>query len=259
MNKKYLFFVATSLSITLMGCQTLPTSNSGYLSNYAGGAQNKNSMRASVNEARNDAASDAIERVFIQPAELANGAGSGLKDEEIRDVLYEVDRQICFEISERFTIVPELDSETALIRTSVVRIAPTGQMASGASAVAKVFIPVPFLEVRVPGTLGGLAVESELLAPNSSQQIAFITWGRDAKALGTDTPSLSAVGDALQLAVPMGDAVAAAFSTTSRKARKVPEPDPCRSFGARHRLTGNSIVGAVSGLYVPDKKPEAPK
>jgi hypothetical protein len=246
-------------AVSLGGCQTTQTAGSDP-GGLADGADAPSSRpQTSLNVKRDDRASDAVERVFIQRATLADGAGAGLTKAEHRAVLREVDRQICFEISKRFTVVANEDADAALIRTSVMRISPTGKMGSGASAVAKVFIPVPMLNFR-GGTLGGLAIESELLAPKTGTRVASIAWERDAQNVGMQSPSLSPVGDALQLAEPMGDAVAKAFASPARKKHKVATPDPCLQYGPRLKLTGKKVVGAVSGLYVPETEPdESPK
>ncbi|MFT4090683.1 MAG: DUF3313 family protein [Asticcacaulis sp.] len=249
-------------ALTLSACQTAPTEQSGQLSSYSGVWIKEGSLRTSISVKRDDAASDAVQRVFIEPGVLANGVGEDLTDAEKRAVLSEVDRQICFEISERFTVVPAVENDTAIIRAYVVRIKPTGRVGSGASAAVNFFNPVPGTNVRAPGSTGGLAIESEMLAPNSGEQIAALAWGRDAQVLGTDSPSLSRIGDALQLAEPAGDAVASAFATKTRKAQKVQEPDPCEKHGPRRNLTvgsmGRAAVGGITGLYVPDTGDETP-
>jgi hypothetical protein len=89
-------------------------------------------------------------------------------------VLREVDRQICYEVSERFTLAPSASGAApgnARLRTGVVEIRPTGAAGSGAAAIANMFIPGPGT-IRVPGTTGGLAVESELVGPDG-QQVAL--------------------------------------------------------------------------------------
>jgi hypothetical protein len=116
------------------------------------------------------------------------------------------------------------------------------------SAAANFFIPGP-IGVRAPGTTGGLAVEAELLAPDG-RQVAALTWGRNANVVGTDNPSLSRVGDALQFAEPLGDAVADAFAPTGRPVRAIPDPDPCARFGPRSRPEG-FLARMATGLYVP--------
>lgn len=115
-------------------------------------------------------------------------------------VLREVDRQVCYEISERFTLSTTPEG-AARVRTGVVEIRPTGAAGSGVAAVANALIPGAGT-LRVPGTTGGLAAEAELVAGGA--QIAALAWARNAAVVGTDTPSLSRVGDALQLAEPFG-------------------------------------------------------
>jgi hypothetical protein len=169
-------------------------------------------------------------------------------------VLREVDRQICYEVSERFTVLLEAAPDAARIRAGVTRIDPTGQAGSVASAAVNYFIPGP-LGVRVPGSTGGLAVETELLAPGSGRQVAALLWARNATAVGMDDPSLSRVGDALQFAEPFGDAVGDAFSPADRKPRDIAKPDPCEGFGPRFNAGGmvaGGLVGMATGLYVPE-------
>jgi hypothetical protein len=116
------------------------------------------------------------------------------------------------------------------------------------SAAANFFIPGP-IGVRTPGTTGGLAAESELLAPDGTQ-VAALTWGRNANVVGTDNPSLSRVGDALQFAEPLGDAVADAFAPAGRPVRAIAKPDPCARFGPRSQ-PGGFLARMATGLYVP--------
>lgn len=247
----------------LGGCQTTPTAHTGLLTSYQGAEAPGNSLRAVVTQRRDDRASDAIDRVFIEPAVITADAASGFTEAERRDLLREVDRQICFEISERFNVVPRAEPGAATVRTFVVRLKPTGQLESVVSAAAGFFNPVPIIDVRAPWATGGLAIESELLAPGSGAQVALITWGRDAAVVGADSPSLSRIGDALQFAEPMADAVADAFASEARPERKIEGPDPCRQFGPRlnvARTAGGVIVGVVTGLYVPEiEQPRAPE
>ena len=136
------------------------------------------------------------------------------------------------------------------VRAVVSRIGATGRAASAASAASGFFIPGP-IGLRVPGTLGGLAAEAELLAANDQGQAAAILWSRDAQAVGTDNPSLSRVGDAVQLAEPFGDAVGDAFSPEDREVRAIADPGPCARFGPRFRPEGVA-AGFLTGLYSPE-------
>ena len=77
-----------------------------------------------------------------------------------------------------------------------------------------------------------------------------------------DTPSLSRVGDALQMAEPMGDAVREAFATKARKEIKIPSPDPCAAYGPRRdigRMAASMAVDSVTGLYFPEAAGTGPQ
>ncbi|WP_339872820.1 DUF3313 family protein [uncultured Brevundimonas sp.] len=255
---RILSLLAATGLIALGACQTAPEAQSGFLQSYAGLAAPGQSLRASVLQRRDDDAAAGIERVFIAPTVLIEGAGAGLPASDLARVLREVDRQVCYEVSERFTVIAAPAADAATIRAAVVRIAATGQAGSLASATAGFFIPGP-VGVRVPGATGGLAAEAELLGPDA-RQVAAVLWARNATVVGTDSPSLSRVGDALQLAEPFGDAVGDAFSPPDRKPRPIAQPDPCRQFGPRFSPAG-LIAGFATGLYVPElsgeTKPDA--
>lgn len=250
-------------ALALGACQTTPTAQSGLLTSYEGAAAPGQSLRAVVSQRRDDRASDAIESVIIEPAVMTPDAGQAFSEAERRQLLREVDRQVCFEISERFTLAPAVEPGVAVVRVFVVGLKPTGPIGSAASAAAGFFNPVPIIDVRAPWALGGLAIESELLAPGTGVQVAFVTWGRDATVVGTDSPSLSRLGDALQFAEPMADAVADAFASEARPERKIEDPDPCAQYGPRlnlARTAGGVVVGIVTGLYVPEiEQPGPPK
>ncbi|MFN3557798.1 MAG: DUF3313 family protein [Brevundimonas sp.] len=230
-------------------CQSTPASHSGFLSGYDGLGVDAAAPKAR----RDDVASDAINAVFLQPSILRLPADTPLTAEDQARVRSEVDRQICYEVSERFTILPEVSPTGGTVRTAIVDIHPTNRAGSAVSAAAGFFIPVPLVKFRLPMTTGGLAVETELLSPDGTQ-VAALTWSRSAEVVGRVDPSLSPVGDALQLAEPMGDAVGDAFSSKTRAVRPIPEPDPCARFGARTnvgRMVASGIVGFGTGLYVP--------
>ena len=118
------------------------------------------------------------------------------------------------------------------------------------SAAAAFFIPGP-LDLRAPGTLGALGVESEMIA-GDGRQIAAVAWARQANAIGTDAPSLARAGDALQFAEPFADDVAKAMAPGSdREPRRYDASgDPCRAYGPRLRA-GSFAAKLITNLYVP--------
>lgn len=102
-------------------CQSSPAAHSGFLSTYEGLGRQADGTRGPVHR-RDDAASDQVSHVYIAPAVLKLGGPSPLNVEEEAMLLSEVDRQICFEVSERFTIVLAPSPEAGTIRTAIVRI-----------------------------------------------------------------------------------------------------------------------------------------
>ncbi len=232
----------------LAACQTAPNLNSGFLSGYERLEVREDTVRASIRQHRDEAAASAIEQVWLEPAVLISPAGDGLTDEDSALVLREVDRQVCYEISERFTLAVSPDAASR-VRTAVVRIDPTAPAGSAVAAMANAFIPGPGT-VRVPGTTGGLAAEAELLDAQGSQAAA-IAWARNANVVGTDSPSLSRVGDALQMAEPFADALGDAFAPGDRPVRAIADPDPCGRYGPRNQ-PGGFLTRLATGLYVPE-------
>ncbi|MEN5231107.1 DUF3313 family protein [Brevundimonas naejangsanensis] len=239
-----------SLSATLGACTTTEVKpGSGFLSSYEGLEPRSDVVRASVLQRRDEALTSSIDRIWIAPAEAFGVSDPVLSHEERRLVLAEVDRQLCYELSERYQIAEHPDPGAGTVRVGVTHIRPTHQAGSAAAAVANFFVPGP-IKLRAPGGLGGLGAEVELLTP-VGQQAAAIVWRRDAMVVGTDKPSLSRVGDAHQLAEPLGDMVADALAPETREARSSPTPDPCRRFGSRVRLEG-FVASIATGLYQPE-------
>ncbi len=237
----------TLAGLLVTACQTAPAANTGFLSRYEGLVTRVDTIRASVRERRDDAGVAAVDRVWLEPAVLVAGAGTGLSEADKALVLREVDRQVCYEVSERFALADRA-AGAARLRTGVVDIRATGTAGSGIAAVANAFIPGPGT-LRVPGTTGGLAAESELVDARG-EQLAALAWARNANVVGTDSPSLSRVGDALQLAEPFGDAVGDAISQPARPVRQISDPDPCAHYGPRTQPIGFA-TRLVTGLYVP--------
>lgn len=244
-----LLLLSASL-LALGACATPPAGDSGFLSSYQNLAAAPATL-ASIRQNRDDAVVAGIDRITIAPTVFMSGVEAGLSPEESAWVLAEVDRQVCYELSERFTVLqPGEPNIQATARTAVTAFSPTNPVGSGASAIANFFIPGP-IGVRAPGTTGGLAAEAELLQASDQRQLAAIAWARNAKVVGIDGPSLSRVGDALQLAEPFGDAVGDAFAPSDRAVRAIADPDPCARFGPRTRPVG-FVARLATGLYEPN-------
>lgn len=236
-------------ALVLTACATAPAPNSGFLSSYDRLAPSQAAL-ASIREARDEAAAEGVDRVVLEPTRFVGGAEAVLSAEERAQVLREMDRQICYEMSERFTVLQQGTPSDARLRAAVTGVSRTNPAGGGLSAVANFFIPGP-IGVRAPGGTGGLAAEAEMVLPTTGQQIAAIAWARDAKTVGIDTPSLSTVGDALQLAEPFADALGDAMAPEDRAVRDIADPDPCAQYGPRTQPAG-FLTRAVTGLYVPE-------
>lgn len=239
------------LALACLGACATPGAPSGALSTYDGLTPRSGTLRTGISERKSDADLSSVRRVLLEPARLAPGEQtSWLNDKERALLLRELDAQLCFEITERYELTYDPARADARVRAVVTRVKPTGRAASTASAAAGFFIPGP-IGLRVPGTLGGLGAEAELVT-SEGRQAAALVWNRDATAVGTDDPSLSRLGDALQFAEPFADVAAATMTPKGLKSRKIEsEDDPCAQFGPRFRPEG-FLAGLASGLYVPE-------
>ena len=231
----------------LAACST-PTQQTGLLSTYDGLTVKPGAVRASVSDRKDEAGLGKVQRVSLSPTLVAENTAAWMTPVERTTLLREIDAQLCFELSERYEIAAPEAAADAKVHAILSQVRPTGRVSSAASAAAGFFIPGP-IGVRAPGTLGGLGVEAEMVAPDG-KQLAAITWTRQGMAVGTDNPSLSRIGDALQFAEPFADDAAKAMTAKDRKPIKIAKPDPCAQYGSRMRVEGMAAKFAT-GLYVP--------
>ncbi len=251
---------APALLLALAACAATPERGA-FLSSYDGLEARTDMVRAGALDRTDAAGLAAVRSVRIEPAVFAPGedARDWMTPQEQARVLREVDAQLCFELSERFEIRGDEPAD-ARVRAAVTDVRPTGRAGSAAAAAASFFIPGP-IGVRAPGTLGGLSAEAEMLNP-AGDQLAAIVWNRSATAVGTDNPSLSRIGDALQFAEPFADAAAAAMTPEGLEPRDIAAAaDPCAAYGPRFRPEG-FLSRFATGLYIPDTnaaRPEAPR
>jgi hypothetical protein len=256
MKASVLAITATIALITLSSCAGAPLTGASSLS-AAENLQPGKSGRTTTREFRDPQALAQVRRVYLHPTRLVTGTETryALKDEEKSLVLAEVEAQLCFELAERYEIVADPAQSDAQVHSAVTWFEPTDTAGSGAAAAVNFFIPGP-LGVRLPGSLGGLGGEAEMKAAagpdKRSRQVAAIVWARQAQALGTDSPSFSRLGDALQFAEPFGDDVARVMSPDTMPPQKsyTQTNDPCAAYGGRIAETG-FIVDSVTGVYVP--------
>ncbi|MDC7674851.1 DUF3313 family protein [Asticcacaulis machinosus] len=249
----FLLFPAVLSSFGLIGCVSAPVTTHTTLSATQDLSPGK-AGRAQIKEKRNIPLLNTVSKVYIHPTKLAIGQHTrySLSDKERNIVLNEIEAQICFELSERYEIVSNKDVSSAEVYSAVTWFEPTGAAASGAAAVAGQFIPGP-IGLRLPGSLGGLGAEAEMIKDGS--QIAAIVWARRAQAIGTDTPSLSRLGDALQFAEPFADEAARIMSPDPLPPKReyTKHTDPCAQYGGR--IDGRGFVTkAITGLYNPTQR-----
>ncbi|WAC48864.1 DUF3313 family protein [Asticcacaulis sp. SL142] len=239
--------------LALSACVSAPDISHTTLSSIEGLSDQK-AGRARFKAKRDLTGLNEVTRLYLHPAVLATGEHTRyvLNDKERQIVLSEIEAQMCFELSERYEIVKEQTKSDAEIKMAVTWFEPTGAAASGVAAVAGQFIPGP-VGLRLPGSLGGLGAEAEMLRDN--QQIAAIIWARRAQAVGTDTPSLSRLGDALQFAEPFADEAARIMSPEPAPAKRTytKDNDPCSKYGSRIDA-GGIAARVITGLYAPTER-----
>ena len=243
-------FLAVCAPLLLAACATTPRPDSGFLSSYEGLEARTDTLRVAVRLRGDQERLAGVERVHIEPTVFhpPGQVATDLNEEERQAVLNEVDRQLCYELSERYEIVPDpLAPGVVRVRAAVTGVEATDRVGSTVSAAAAWFIPGP-IGIR-PGGLGALAAEAEMLV--DGEQAAALVWARSANAVGTDTPSLSRVGDALQFAEPFADDASAVMSAEGRTFAGVADADPCARFGARAQPIG-FLARFATGLYVPE-------
>lgn len=240
-------FVALLLLAPLAACST-PGKPSGFLSSYDSLAKDDDAVRAAVAVRTAGPEVAAVRTIVLAPTVAAPSADlAWMNDAERTALLREVDAQLCFELSRRYDLAPAGTADAAEVRAAITAARPTNRAGSALSAAASFFIPGP-IGLRVPGGLGALGAEAEMLWQGA--QVAAISWSRSAMAVGMDDPSLSRIGDALQFAEPFADAAADVMTAPEVKTRKVADPDPCAAYGARFRPEGWAAKFAT-GLYVP--------
>ncbi|MGJ4887676.1 DUF3313 domain-containing protein [Bradyrhizobium sp. HKCCYLR20261] len=187
-------------SLGLAGCATAPITQSGSLASYQAMAESNGILAKSQLNVDKDKVL-AASTVRIMPTSFSGEAGAVLSEEQRRLVANAVDRALCLNLSERFTVVPANERADLTTRTFITQATATDPVAAGASKVVSavpgalgVPVPVP----RLPIGLGSLTIEAEALDRKGRQQAAMV-WARGANSF-TNSPVLSQAGDAYDLA-----------------------------------------------------------
>jgi hypothetical protein len=232
---------ARPLAILLLGglflgaCATKPPTRTEFLGNGATLQRVDDTVRAQIDRRRAAEVAGGVTRVALRPTILAAGVErpASLADADIAPVLREMDRQLCYALSDRFEVAPAATGaggDVATVEVQVTRIQATNAAASVASAVVSRAIPGPG-SLRLPVGRGGLAVEARALV-GDGREAAAMAWSRGA-GVAFDRGSLSAVGDAHRFASAFADDFAEWLAGPDRPARARAEPDPCARFGPR--------------------------
>jgi Protein of unknown function (DUF3313) len=187
-------------ALALSGCATAPMTQSGSLASYQALSPSNGVLAKSLLSVDKDNVL-AAQTVRIMPTAFSEKAGAVLSEPQRRLVANAVDRTLCLNLSERFTVVAPNEKADLTTRTFVTQAAPTDPVAAGASKVVSavpgalgVPVPVP----RLPIGLGSLTIEAEALDRKGRQQAAMV-WARGANSF-TNSPVLSQAGDAYDLA-----------------------------------------------------------
>nr|WP_316173043.1 MULTISPECIES: DUF3313 domain-containing protein [unclassified Bradyrhizobium] len=187
-------------ALGLSGCATAQMTQSGALASYQSLAESNGLLAKSQLNVDKDNVL-AAQTVRIMPTSFSGQAGAVLTDQQRQLVANAVDRALCLNLSERFTVVAPNQRADLTTRTFITQATPTDPVAAGASKVVSavpgalgVPVPVP----RLPIGLGSLTIEAEALDRKGRQQAAMV-WARGANSF-TNSPVLSQAGDAYDLA-----------------------------------------------------------
>jgi hypothetical protein len=200
-----LFGFAMATEVLLSGCASAPLTRGGSLSSYdnmtpSDGVLTKSLVRVSKDDVL------AAKTVRIVPTVFAQAASPKLSAEQRIVVANAVDRALCVDLSERFQVVGPDQPADLTTRVLVTQAAPTDEIAAGASKVAS-FVPsalgTPVPVPRLPIGLGSLTLEAQAQDRAGRQQAAMI-WARGANSF-TNSPTVSAAGDAYDLAGSFAD------------------------------------------------------
>ncbi len=246
---RMLCICAAAASVALAGCATRPPTTTGFLGDYATLLPVGDTVRAQILQRADAAALPGVTAVVILPTRISDLAeiDRNIPASTLPLVTGEIDRQLCFELSDRFEIAPAPGPGVAQVEVVVTRIQQTGAVSSVASAAISRAVPGPG-SVRLPVGQGGLSVEARAVAATGAE-LGGMSWSRGA-GVAMDRGSLSPVGDAHRFASAFAGDFAELIGQDRRVTRADGAPDPCARFGPRLDLARRA-AGIGLGLHLP--------
>jgi hypothetical protein len=233
--------------LVLCACATQAPTRTAFLGPATQMERATDTIRAQIDRRREADAVKEITAIRIEPTALSPSIikAASVSEAEANAVLFEIERQLCYDLSRRFRIADMTDETATRIQSQLTRIQSTNAASAVMSSAISRAIPGP-ASVRLPIGRGGMSVEARAETP-TGREAAAMSWSRGA-GIANDGGSISEVGDAHRFA----DAFAADFTRwlagEEVAAIPVPEPDPCARYGQRLNL-GKEALSRITGLY----------
>lgn len=246
---RMLCICAAVASVALAGCATRPPTATGFLGDYTTLQPVGDTVRAQILQRADATVLPEVTAVLILPTRISDRAeiDADIPATALPLVTGEIDRQLCFKLSERFEIAPAPGPGVAQVEVVVTRIQQTGAVSSVASAAISRAVPGPG-SVRLPVGQGGLSVEGRATT-DTGRELGGMSWSRGA-GVAMDRGSLSPVGDAHRFASAFAEDFAQLIGADRRVARADGALDPCARFGPRLNLA-RQAAGIGLGLHLP--------
>jgi hypothetical protein len=191
----------------LPGCATAPLVQGASLSSYDRLKPDDGKITKSRLHVNKDQVM-AAKTINIIPTTFPPTIAPTLSNEQRALVANAINRALCINLSDRFTVVtPDVPADLT-VRAAVTHATETDEVAAGISVAAAIgtkFIEtsVPIPSPRLPIGLGEIAIEAEAVDRSGRQQAAMV-WGRGATAFFS-TPRVSKVSDAYDLSRDFGE------------------------------------------------------
>ena len=251
-DRGYVSIMSAIAMVLLSGCASAPMTRGGSLSSYenltpSDGLLAKSLVRINKGDVL------AAKTVRIMPTVFPQAASPTLSAKQRMLIANAVDRSLCVGLSERLRVVGADQPAELTAHVLVTQAAPTDEVVAGASTVVS-FVPaalgVPAPVPRLPIGLGSLTLEAEAQDPAGKQQAAMI-WARGANAF-TNSPTVSAAGDAYDLATSFGgdfSQLLVTGSTPFGKGPSMPSLDKIgSSLGAKPKYAACEMFGRDPGI-----------